>query len=75
MYHPALGFRIKTKSTIQWTFTIGYKRQVANYYLGSPVEDPWGNGEPDPANADDWHYLRRDKIIFNNVVYKMGVMF
>ncbi|MFC4873056.1 hypothetical protein [Negadavirga shengliensis] len=74
MYHPAVGFRVKNKNSTQWTFSIGYKRQIANYYMGSPINDPWGDS-PDPGNPNDWSYLQRDKIIFNNVVYKIGLLF
>lgn len=74
LYQPAFGLRFKNRKERFWTVSIGFKKQVSYQYTGMPLS---GNGpnNPDPRNAGDWNYISRDKITFNNLVYKIGFQF
>lgn len=74
MAHPTVGFRIKNKEKSAWTFQFGYKHQQISYYQGTPSADPW-IGVPNPSNPDHWNYIRRDKIMYRNLTFAVGLLF
>ncbi|MEX2565191.1 MAG: hypothetical protein WD431_04560 [Cyclobacteriaceae bacterium] len=74
MFHPSLGIRLKTKKQHHWTLSLGYKRQVVSQFSGTPLSGTFPKN-PDPRNTEDWNYIAKDRITFNNVVYKIGFLF
>ena len=74
LYQPAFGLRFKNRKDRFWTLSLGFKKQVNYQYSGMPI---MGNGlnSPNPRKPEDWNYISRDKITFNNLVYRIGFQF
>ncbi|WP_162415963.1 hypothetical protein [Cyclobacterium roseum] len=70
MGQGSIGLRLKTKRANFWTLSLAYKRQIYHLTTGNPREP-----SPDPNRPEDWSYYAKDKITFNNVVYRLGYWF
>lgn len=70
MGQSSIGLRIKNKKANFWSFSLAYKRQIYHLTTANPREL-----SPDPNRPEDWSYYAKDKITFNNVVYRIGYWF